>query len=237
MKWRRLLSSILYIPYGTVTIKRRFEYDHTGRPLKSFITINSQPEQEIASISYNELGMPIEKNLHKQGANDYLQSIDYSYNIRGWLTHINNSKLANDGITNDDTDDLFGMELLYNNTLDGMQHDKRYDGMLTAVKWQTKQTTVSANPQRERAYQFEYDRLNRLTEADYYANSNANDWQTTETGAYDASFTYDDNGNIAALERYFKANTSTNRELIDDLSFEYQDASSNPLGKQAGKSD
>jgi hypothetical protein len=56
---------------------------------------------------YNEIGQLTGKNLHKTGSNSYLQNIDYSYNIRGWLTAINNADLSSTG-------DLFGMELKYN---------------------------------------------------------------------------------------------------------------------------
>jgi hypothetical protein len=48
-----------------------------------------------------------------------LQSVDFRYNIRGQLTSINNSKLTNDSgaaNTNDDSNDLFGMQLLYDQT-------------------------------------------------------------------------------------------------------------------------
>ncbi len=48
---------------------------------------------------------------------DFFQSVDYSYNIRGWLTHINNSELTNDGTFNNDDDDYFGMELIYEGVL------------------------------------------------------------------------------------------------------------------------
>ncbi len=70
----------------------------------------------LASYNYNELGQVVEKNLHStdQGAT-FLQSLDYRYNIRGWITSINNSQLSNDnGVTNNDTGDLFGLNLIYN---------------------------------------------------------------------------------------------------------------------------
>ncbi|HLF33256.1 MAG TPA: DUF6443 domain-containing protein, partial [Cyclobacteriaceae bacterium] len=45
----------------------------------------------MAGNEYNELGMLIEKNIHELDSGKFLQSVDYRYNIRGWLTNINNS--------------------------------------------------------------------------------------------------------------------------------------------------
>ncbi|WP_040497703.1 hypothetical protein, partial [Fulvivirga imtechensis] len=70
---------------------------------------------------YNELGELIEKNLHVEN-NQPHQSVDYRYNIRGWLENINNSSLQIEtGVNeNDARPDLFGMELLYNHPLNGV---------------------------------------------------------------------------------------------------------------------
>jgi hypothetical protein len=57
----------------------------------------------------------VDKKLHStDGGGRYLQSVDNRYNIRGWLTHINNRDLKADGNTNDDYNDVFGLELKYN---------------------------------------------------------------------------------------------------------------------------
>jgi len=70
-----------------LTIEKRFEYDHMGRLLKIFHSIDGAPEILLSELNYNELGELIEKNLHATDvANpEFLQSVDYRYNIRGWL--------------------------------------------------------------------------------------------------------------------------------------------------------
>ena len=223
-----------------VLIRTRNEYDHLSRPTKMFLanelyiipdgglpTSFDLPELQICEYEYNELGMVIEKNLNKKADGSFLQSLDYSYNIRGWMTSINNSTLTNDNQTNNDDNDLFGFELLYSNTLEGQTRDAapgstpRFDGLLSGVKWQTRHTSVSTNPQRERSYNYQYDKLNRLTDAQYTAKANDNSW-TAEVGAYSTGYSYDLNGNLKSLFRFAQPNANAPRELIDDLIYTYE---------------
>src|SRR5688572_6266832 len=63
----------------------------------------------------------------------FKQYIDYRYNIRGWLTRINDSNLsAVDG----GPKDYFGMELGYNDGL-GLASSGQYNGNISAIKWST----------------------------------------------------------------------------------------------------
>lgn len=118
---------------GSVTIVEEFEYDHAGRLLKNYHTINGGTRVLMASNAYNELGQLVETNTHStdQGTT-FLQSTDFRYNIRGSLTHINNSNLSNDnGITNDDNNDLFGMQFVYQDetlTVNGTTTQPKYNG-------------------------------------------------------------------------------------------------------------
>lgn len=100
-------------------ITRRYEYDHAGRLTHTWHQIGSQSEILLSKNEYNELGQLIDKKLHSTNrqATDAKQSVDYRYNIRGWLTSINNAELNDDGITNDDASDYFGMNLAYNEAL------------------------------------------------------------------------------------------------------------------------
>lgn len=86
-------------------IEKRYIYDHAGRLLNEYQSVNGQSEVMIKQLQYNELGQVVEKNLHStdQGSS-FLQSVDYKYNIRGWLTHINQANLGNNMhyIPNDD---------------------------------------------------------------------------------------------------------------------------------------
>jgi RHS repeat-associated protein len=106
------------------TILRRYVYDHAGRLLNTYYTLDSGPEVLLVSNEYNELGQLIDKGLHSVNGSTPMQSVDYRYNIRGWLTSINNSQLNSDGLTNDDASDFFGMNLGYNEEL-GISNTQR----------------------------------------------------------------------------------------------------------------
>src|SRR5690606_23560750 len=129
----------------------------------------------------------------------YVQSIDYRYNIRGWLTSINNAELTNTPLTNDDTDDLFGMELLYNNEDPALGNSVQFNGNISAVKW--KSPVFESNPLDDRkGYNFEYDAMNRLRTASYHAYTPLNGWNF-ELNVFNESLEYDLNGNIQKLWR------------------------------------
>jgi hypothetical protein len=103
----------------SINTTRRFEYDHAGRLLKIWHKVDSNPEILLSYMQYNELGQLVDKKIHSSDAShaQFLQSIDYRYNIRGWLTHINKPDLGV-WLTDDDPvvakPDAFGMEIKYN---------------------------------------------------------------------------------------------------------------------------
>lgn len=96
------LSNLFYI------VDNWFTYDHANRLLNTYqfieenYVLNGRSEKSyhdkvlVSNNVYNELGQLKEKNLHSVSEGVFLQSIDYSYNIRGWLTHINNGSLTDD---------------------------------------------------------------------------------------------------------------------------------------------
>ena len=198
-------------------INKRYQYDHVGRPTRSYAQVNNGAEVLLTASAYNELGELIEKNLHSQdGGNNYLQSIDYRYNIRGWLTHLNNADLTNDGITNDDNNDLFGMQFSYTQAGNGLQGEAQYTGNISEIHWK------DAYHNRKRGYGFQYDAFRRLTAAHYA------DYQTGGTvwgdhaGDFDLSgIQYDKNGNILSLQRK-GYRTDGVFDQIDVLNYSYQ---------------
>ena len=105
-----------------IGLRRHYLYDHAGRLLRGYHEIYEggvgKGEVLLAENQYNELGELTEKNLHVEDGVPH-QSIDYRYNIRGWLESINNAQFGIDD-RNDDTNDLFGMELFYNHSLNGV---------------------------------------------------------------------------------------------------------------------
>jgi len=71
-----------------VTIKDFYTYSDQSRLLSHNQQINTNPIELIASNTYDEMGRLISKDVGNT-ANSPLQKVDYSYNIRGWLTEIN----------------------------------------------------------------------------------------------------------------------------------------------------
>lgn len=110
---------------GGIAVKKRFEYDHAGRLLRGYHEIlesgASNGEFLIAENIYNELGELIEKNLHVENGQAQ-QSLDYRYNIRGWLKNINTGSLLIEPGKNENDliKDLFGMEIFYNEQFSGL---------------------------------------------------------------------------------------------------------------------
>ncbi len=231
----------------TLTVFREYMYDHANRLTKLYQTTDNGTRVLLRSNVYNEVGQLVEKNTHSldDGLTN-LQSVDYRYNVRGWLTSINNSTLTNDGSLNDDNNDIFGMELLYNPaTLISINTDpsgtfttsRLYDGTISAVKWKIDN---KVNAPVENIYVFDYDQVKRFKKA-YFASKNAGTW-TSNVGFYDEHISsYDKNGNINSILRNGKVNGV--KAPIDNLSLTYvlngkranrlikvEDASGNPLG-------
>jgi len=203
------------------TVSKRFTYDHASRltgtwhkiGTRSGGSITETTEVLLASNTYNELGQLVDKKLHSttSAAVDAKQSVDYRYNIRGWLTSINNAELSNIG-TNDDLGDLFGMNLAYNDDLGtGNSANLQYNGNINAIKWSS---GLGRGSIKAMAYNFNYDPMNRLLGASHKQANTLNTWTT---GQYDENgLSYDLNGNIKTLQRKGKGNV-----LIDNLSYTY----------------
>jgi hypothetical protein len=82
-----------------IILEKTFEYDHTGRLLATREKVNSQPEITLNAMQYNEVGEMITKYLHSDKVSDsrsFVQKVDYTYNIRGWLSQINDPTLGSD---------------------------------------------------------------------------------------------------------------------------------------------
>jgi RHS repeat-associated protein len=190
----------------------RFLYDHAGRLKETWHQINGGTEYLLSRNFYNELGQLIDKKLHSTvaAATDAKQSIDYRYNIRGWLTSINNSTLINDGATNDDTGDYFGMNLLYDKPDANLSSTGLFNGNISGMKYSS---NLGLSSTKETGYNFSYDAMNRLTAA----NSRMNKTNVWQTGYYHEKVTqYDLNGNIVKLQR-----NGDGGVLIDDLTYNY----------------
>ncbi|CAL2080928.1 DUF6443 domain-containing protein [Tenacibaculum sp. 190524A05c] len=125
-----------------------------------------------------------------------LQKVDYKYNVRGWLTNIN------EDVDNDN--DLFNFTINYNNTTSAAP---LYNGNISQTSWQTENVDKS-----KRTYNYTYDALNRILSA------------IDNTGRYNLNFVnYDKNGNITALRRQGHRNAqATSFGTMDDLVYGYK---------------
>lgn len=165
-----------------------------------------------------------------------LQSVDYRYNIRGQLLSINNSKLSNDGgVTNSDGTDVFGMQLLYDQTDASLGNTASYSGRVSAVKWMSGDGAGSTSY--ERAFNYYYDQLGRDTAAIYAERTALSSLPFTITHGWDENrITYDPNGNIKTLYRNSATQGASNHSAIDNLTYTYSGTNPNQLASVADAS-
>ena len=153
-----------------------------------------------------------------------LQEVDYAYNIRGWLTSVNQPQNLGK--------DLFGFELKYQNPVSNGKDTPKYNGNISQMDWKTR-----SNNEELRRYTYQYDDLNRLTKS-FYSKPLA---VQPNTGSYDEYLSYDVNGNIKTLSRFGDMD-KPQAVKIDELSYTYignqlvkvSDNSQNPSGYPIG---
>jgi RHS repeat-associated protein len=259
-----------------------FEYDN-GQRLKNlrynyglFGAGISDPQFILSNMNYDYLDRMTEKNTAFVN-NKYLQSTDFAYNVRGWLTHINQGfnnanldypifacpninqyftyySLGNNSQTpfqtplpnsGDANPDLFKQDIRYstpntypNGNLGAVT--PQYNGNISQTEWQIAGREAQA-------YTYNYDNLNRLTEANY-SDIHSNAWNTRgwttpyETdNKFGEKLTYDLRGNITSLVRNgFKGVPENNQQtpilcadygVIDNLAYNYHADSLNNLTK------
>ncbi len=213
------------LDHGTAMVSvSETDYDQTGKPVQTYLTQDTGPRIITSTLKYNEVGQLVEKNLHStDNGVTYLQSVDYRNNIRGWITSINNSALTNDsGTTNDDNNDLFGMQMSYEKavSLNGTNTTVQYNGNISSIQWGTNNLR---DPLKQKIYGYKYDALNRLQSATY-GSGTPGAW-TGDVSMYNEALTYDRNGNIMSLNRTSLFNGM--QATIDQLVYTY--ASGNQL--------
>ncbi|MEO0555941.1 MAG: DUF6443 domain-containing protein [Bacteroidota bacterium] len=198
----------------SLTVLEEYEYDHAGRLLKTYHKVNNQPRILLCSLTYNERDEVVEKNVYStNGGSSYLQSIDYTYNIRGWLEGMNSPLSTAEN-------DLFGMQFMYNDisaapSINGRSVEKKYDGNLSATIWERNHD--NSNSIQKQAYSYEYNTYDRLDRANY---ANESGGFTGEGGKLDLrAVVYDKNGNIKTLDRY--ENVSGTGARIDQLVYQH----------------
>ncbi|WP_414843972.1 DUF6443 domain-containing protein, partial [Chryseobacterium sp. IT-36CA2] len=108
-------------------ITETFEYDNQNRLLVHKHQVDSNPIEILAQNKYNELSQLESKKVGGVTASSPLQQIDYKYNIRGWMTQINDPAALNGK--------LFGYKIKYQNS-DNPSY-KKFNGNISEVDWKT----------------------------------------------------------------------------------------------------
>src|SRR5690606_36014617 len=114
-------------------------------------------EELIAYNHYDDLGQLVQKKVGGVPGADYqgtvgLQTVDYKYNVRGWLKAINDPADLGDA--------LFGFGIKYNDIADPSK--RLYNGNISQTLWNSQSPVTGSNPISS-AYTYAYDALNRIT--------------------------------------------------------------------------
>jgi RHS repeat-associated protein len=236
------------------TILQEFIYDQAGRLVNTYQQVDTQDKILLSQQVYNELGQLTDKKMHSSNWRfltgtpgqwtdnpnpDFLQSVDYRYNVRGWLSNINNRNLSNNpndrfngADANLDTSfeqpDLFGMELMYNDNQNLSTSTPQYNGNISEVIWKT---SNAATNRLLRGYSYHYDPANRVSSADYQTYERNRFTGRDQWGIYNGrdfsvnGITYDGNGNLLTMNR--KGQTSAPGApatwgTLDQLTYSYE---------------
>lgn len=179
-----------------------FTYDHMARPLTHQQAINANPWTILSSLEYDQIG----QNTLKHVGNS-LQTVDYKYNVRGWLKSINDP--------NNLGDDLFAFKINYNDPQNfgaGENPEALFNGNISQTIWNSASVNNTGNPVSNR-YSYTYDALNRITSAI----DDTSDQRYSLT-----NIEYDKNGNIQKLKRNGHTNNvATAFGVMDDLTYSY----------------
>ncbi|MGV4413592.1 DUF6443 domain-containing protein [Chryseobacterium sp. T1] len=180
-----------------VKIEERFVYDNQNRLKEHYHQVNGRAEELLTKKTYNRIGQ-----LEGKSIGNGLESTAYTYNIRGWMTGINDP----DNLGNN----LFAYKLKYQNPDTPSTTSPRYNGNISEIDWKTNNDGIL------RRYNYKYDKLNRLLSAKYQKPNST----VVETNAYNENIIYDINGNVDKLQRYggFDGNQA---QLIDDIKYTY----------------
>ncbi|MGG1920563.1 DUF6443 domain-containing protein [Chryseobacterium sp. NRRL B-14798] len=185
-------------------ITQTFTYDHQNRLLVHKHQVDTNPEEILVQNEYNELSQVKNRKLGGTNPAQPLQNIEYTYNIRGWLTKINDPSNLNGK--------LFGYAMKYTNPVNPNVAPGKFSGMITEVDWKNASEDVL------KRYNYAYDALGRLKDA-VYSEPNAT---VPFNNNYNEYVTYDLNGNIKTLKRNaFPASGGTTSAQVDDLIYNY----------------
>ncbi|WP_175620826.1 DUF6443 domain-containing protein [Chryseobacterium schmidteae] len=185
-------------------ITENFTYDHQNRLLTHTHQVDNNVMEYLAQNKYNELSQLESKKVGGANANSPLQQVDYLYNIRGWMTQINNPADLIGG-------DLFGYAIKYTNPVFTSLTTGKFNGNIAEVDWRNSYDGIL------KRYDYTYDGLNRL-KSGLYAEPDA---VNPQNGNFNEYLTYDLNGNILSLKRNAPQVFSPTATIVDNLDYQY----------------
>lgn len=194
-------------------ITENFTYDHQNRILRHSHQVDNNPIEYLAQNEYNELSQIKTKRVGGSNLGSGLQTVDYQYNIRGWLTKINDPE-------NLGNNDLFGFKINYTRVdgletpnIDFLNHKvkPKFNGNIAEISWKT--STQENEPLKR--YGYVYDSLNRLLAGFYQRQFYENAKEYFEVNEYDL------NGNITRLKRSEGILQNGIALQIDNLKYNY----------------
>ncbi|MBN8683593.1 MAG: hypothetical protein J0L99_13175 [Chitinophagales bacterium] len=217
-------------PGGTAkayTIREDYVYDHAGRTLFVAHQVGTQKREIIAAFTYDELGRVLTRKLHASNFSgtplptpgtsySYLQTLDYTYNIRGWMTGINDPANCTMQAGNNNLD-LFKLGLYYEAPPTGWT--AQYNGNIAAAEWRVYN---GSSCQTRHAYRFTYDANNRLSAAAHHTFV-LGSWSLTNNYS-ESGISYDNNGNIKNYTRRGVTTGTSTFGVIDQLTYYFDDA-------------
>ena len=176
---RTALGRTMHLSGSTaMTEAYTYSYDGWGRPLETSHVMDGGSPIMLASNGYDAVGrlsQTLRGGTSVQDSQAALAS-SYAYNVRDWLTGIEGP--------------LFSETLFYETKRTGNTIPEQWSGDISSAKWKT-----SLAPSDSTWYDYGYDLLGRLTEAEYGCSDGAQN-------NYGRSYSYDLNGNIKKRHAY-----------------------------------
>lgn len=157
------------------TIIKRYTYDKDGRLDSMTYKLNNRAEFLVKHYQYDDLGRVAATTSHSRALDTH-----YSYNVRGQQTAAN-CLLAQESI-------------FYNKKCHEGQVPLAYNGNISAVEWKYKK----GNTWNDEAFEYEYDKQNRLTSA---LSTTIDEKNNMVFGNHDTHYSYDNMGNITDISR------------------------------------
>lgn len=198
-------------PHSTVTPQTTmltlYNYNASGNVTDVSVQLNDNTAtlRTVGSYTYDESGNLKTSRLGVVGGVPK-ETLNYDYNIQGWLKGINKDFVA----TASSTSNWFGEDLSYDYGFSANQ----YNGGIAGAKWKSRGDGIA------RAFGYSYDNAGRILKADFtQQNQGSSIWTTDKVDFSVSNLGYDANGNITGLQQ--KGMKGLSIAVIDSLKFSY----------------